>query len=140
MIAGTSQTELVMPSISHMVRAISVWWGNTVMMRKWNLVLAMAAVLACMTPAHSLSPQDRVGDWARAANEDRLKVARILSLVASQGLDAFNEAFFERCISIASIQPSLHTRTIGTVASSCVNNQLLVQSRREPNRNFIWGD
>jgi hypothetical protein len=68
-------------------------------MRKWNFVAAvLAGALVLSTTSFALSLQDRLSAWADAPEDERLVVARALTVVASQGLPTLNEDFFQSCL------------------------------------------
>jgi hypothetical protein len=91
------------------------------LMRKWNSAAALlAGCLVSSTTSFALSLQDRLSAWAAAPEDERLVVARALTLVASQGLPDLNEEFFESCIEFASAQPELQSKKIGEIGSMCV--------------------
>ena len=90
-------------------------------MRRWNFAgLVLAACLAVSTPGYTLSLQDKLAAWTDASNDERLVVARALTLMASQGLSQLDEAFFGECIEFASKQTSLQSKRIGEVGAMCV--------------------
>ena len=90
-------------------------------MRKWNFVAAvLAGSLVSSTTTFALSQQDKLSAWSEAAEDERLMVARDLTVVASQGLPSLNEEFFESCIDFASAQPELQSKKIGEIGSMCV--------------------
>src|SRR5262245_9385732 len=84
------------------------------------LAACLAACLAASTPGYALSLQDKLTAWADASEDERLVVARALTLVASQGLSQLDETFFEDCIEFASKQTSLQSKRIGEVGAMCV--------------------
>ena len=81
-------------------------------MRKWNFVAAvLAGSLVSSTTSFALSLQDKLSAWSEAPEDERLIVARALTVVASQGLPSLNEEFFESCIDFASAQPELQSKS-----------------------------
>jgi hypothetical protein len=99
-------------------------------MRKWNFVAAvLAGSLVSSTTSFALSLQDKLSAWSEAAEDERLIVARALTVVASQGLPSLNEEFFESCIDFASAQPELQSKKIGEIGSMCVVMHLRFSDR-----------
>jgi len=82
--------------------------------------LILAVCLAASTPGYALSLQDKLTAWADASDDERLVVARALTLMASQGLSQLDAEFFEGCIDFASKQTSLQSKRIGEVGAMCV--------------------
>jgi hypothetical protein len=76
------------------------------------------------------SLQDKLSAWSEAAEDERLIVARALTVVASQGLPSLNEEFFESCIDFASAQPELQPKKIGEIGSMCVVMHLRFSDRK----------
>src|SRR3954447_2579260 len=99
-------------------------------MRKRNFFPALlAGLLTSSTTSFALSLQDRLSAWSEAAEDERLIVARALTVVASQGLPSLNEEFFESCIDFASAQPELQSRKISEIGSMCVAMHLKFSDR-----------
>ena len=90
-------------------------------MCKWTFVgVIISTCFASTTPGHALSLQDKLTAWTDASDDERLKIARALSILASQGLPQLDEDFFESCIDFASMQTSLRSKRIGEIGSMCV--------------------
>jgi hypothetical protein len=90
-------------------------------MQKWNfMAAALAGALVSSTISSALSLQNNLSAWAEDPEEERLVVARALTVVASQGLPSLNEEFFESFIDFASAQPELQSKKIGEIGSMCV--------------------
>jgi hypothetical protein len=99
-------------------------------MRKWNFVAAvLVGSLVSSTTSFALSLQDKLSAWSDAPEDERLTVARALTLVASQGLPNLNEEFFESCIDFASAQPELQSKKISEIGSMCVAMHLRFSGR-----------
>jgi hypothetical protein len=90
-------------------------------MQKWNfMAAALAGALVSSTTSSALSLQNNLSAWAEDPEDERLVVARALTVVASQGLPSLNEEFFESFIDFASAQPELQSKKIGEIGSMCV--------------------
>jgi len=89
-------------------------------MRTTVSAILVSACLTFSTPGYALSLQDTLTAWADASENDRLKVARTLAIIASQGLPYLDEQFFEDCIQFASTHTTLQTKKIGEIGSLCV--------------------
>jgi hypothetical protein len=99
-------------------------------MRKLNFAAAaIAACLASTTSGYALSLQDKLTAWTDASADERLTIARALSVVASQGLPQLDEDFFASCIDFASTQTSLRSKKIGEIGSMCVAMRLRISGQ-----------
>jgi hypothetical protein len=99
-------------------------------MQKWSFVAAvLAGALVSSTSSLALSLQDHLSAWAGAPEDERLVVARALTVVASQGLPNLNEEFFQSCIDFASAQPELQSKRISEIGSMCVAMHLRFSGR-----------
>ena len=99
-------------------------------MRRWNFgVITVAIWLSLCSTSSALSLQDNMGAWSNASEDERSTVARLLTVVASQGLPQLDEEFFASCIDFASTQAVLQSRKIGEIGSMCVQMHLRFSRR-----------
>jgi len=101
------------------------------MMRKLQfagVTIAVAWISLCSS-SHALSLQDTLRAWANASESERFTMARLLTIIASQGLPQLNEEFFESCIEFASTQAQLQSKKISEVGAMCVDMHMRISSR-----------
>jgi hypothetical protein len=103
----------------------------TIVVRKLKfcgVTIAVAWISLCSS-SYALSLQDTLRAWPAASDAERYTVARLLAVVASQGLPQLDEEFFESCISFASMQTLLQSKKISEVGAMCVDMHMRISTR-----------